>query len=115
LIARAPETNLSFKFAVVGMIAFMAVALVAPLAAFTPGLIALKRGGLRRYSTLVTTHNMAFESKWIDNVDRSPRRAAARLARRLVAGGPRHGVRDGQEHASDARPGRRSPRWCWRC
>jgi len=62
---------MSFKFALIGLIAFLAVAFVVPLAAFTPVLMALKKSGLRRYSVLVTHHNLAFEAKWIDNLDRS--------------------------------------------
>ena len=34
-------------------------------------LSALKRDGLRRYSVLVTTHNLAFEVRWIDGTGRS--------------------------------------------
>jgi len=58
---------MSFKFALIGMIVFLAVAFVVPLAAFTPVLMALKKGSLRRYSVLVTHHNRAFEAKWIDD------------------------------------------------
>jgi hypothetical protein len=57
---------MSFKFALIGLIVFLAVAFVVPLVAFTPVLMALKKGGLRRYSVLVTRHNLAFEAKWID-------------------------------------------------
>jgi hypothetical protein len=58
---------LSFKFALLGMIGFFAIAFVLPLTAFVPVLLALKREGLSRYSVLVTRHNLAFEAKWIDN------------------------------------------------
>ena len=57
---------MSFKLALIGLIGFLAVAFVVPLAAFTPVLMALKKSGLRRYSVLVTHHNLAFEAKWID-------------------------------------------------
>ena len=57
---------MSFKFALIGLIAFLAVAFVVPLTAFVPVLSALKKTGLRRYSVLVTRHNLAFEAKWID-------------------------------------------------
>lgn len=57
---------MTFKFGVIAMVVFLAVAFIAPLAAFTPALIGLKRSGLRRYSVLVTHHNLAFEEKWID-------------------------------------------------
>jgi hypothetical protein len=62
---------MSFKYALIGLIAFLAVAFVVPLTAFVPVLSALKKTGLRRYSVLVTTHNLAFEAKWID-ADRTP-------------------------------------------
>jgi MFS-type transporter involved in bile tolerance (Atg22 family) len=41
---------------------------LAVLTAFVPVLSALKKSGLRRYSVLVTRHNLAFEAKWIDGV-----------------------------------------------
>jgi hypothetical protein len=63
---------MSFKYALIGLIAFLAIAFVVPLTAFVPVLSALKRDGLRRYSVLVTTHNLAFEAKWIDDAHRSP-------------------------------------------
>lgn len=62
---------MSFKFALIGLIAFLAIAFIVPLMAFVPVLSALKRDGLRRYSVLVTTHNLAFEAKWIDDTRRS--------------------------------------------
>jgi hypothetical protein len=57
---------LSFKFALLGMIAFLCVAFVVPLLAFAPVLSALKRQGLSRYGALVSQHNLAFEAKWLD-------------------------------------------------
>lgn len=63
---------LSFKFALAGLIGFLAVAFIVPLMAFMPVLSALKKNGLRHYSVLVTTHNLAFEAKWIDGAGRAP-------------------------------------------
>jgi hypothetical protein len=62
---------MSFKYALIGLVAFLAVAFIVPLTAFVPVLSALKKSGLRRYSVLVTRHNLAFEAKWIDDAGRS--------------------------------------------
>ena len=59
----------SFKFALLGLIAFLVIAFVLPLFVFTPVLLALKRQGLRHYGALVSRHNLAFEAKWIDDGD----------------------------------------------
>lgn len=57
---------LGFKYALLGVIVFLAVAFVLPLLAFTPVLIALKRRGLTRYGALISRHHQAFERKWCD-------------------------------------------------
>jgi len=56
-----------FKFAALGLIVFLVLAFVLPLAAFTPVLIRLKRHGLGIYGGLVSRHNQAFEAKWFGN------------------------------------------------
>lgn len=56
---------MSFKFEAIGLIAFVLVAFVLPLAAFMPLLLGLKRQGLADYGALVSRHNLAFESRWI--------------------------------------------------
>jgi len=53
-----------FKFAAIGMVLFLVLAFVLPLAAFTPLLVALKRRGLGLYGGLISRHNQAFERKW---------------------------------------------------
>lgn len=56
----------SFKLALIGLIAFFALAFVVPLLVFTPVLLKLKHVGLSHYGTLASQHNLAFESKWVD-------------------------------------------------
>ena len=62
----------SFKFALLGVIVFLAVAFVLPLLTFAPVLRALKRQGLSRYGALASRHNLAFEAKWIDGASGEP-------------------------------------------
>ena len=64
-VVYAGASLMSFKFALFGMIAFLVVAFVLPLLAFSPVLKALKRQGLSRYGALASRHNLAFEGKWI--------------------------------------------------
>jgi hypothetical protein len=64
-VVYAGASLLSFKFALFGMIVFLVIAFVVPLAAFAPVLVALKRQGLSHYGTLVSRHHLAFEAKWI--------------------------------------------------
>lgn len=65
-VVYAGASLLSFKFALIGMIVFLVITFVVPLAAFAPVLLALKRQGLSHYGALVSRHNLAFEAKWID-------------------------------------------------
>ena len=65
-VVYAGASLLSFKFALMGLIAFLVIAFVVPLAAFAPVLIALKREGLSRYGSLVSQHHLAFEARWVD-------------------------------------------------
>lgn len=65
-VVYAGASLLSFKFALIGLIAFLVIAFVVPLAAFAPVLIALKREGLSRYGSLVSQHHLAFEARWVD-------------------------------------------------
>jgi len=55
----------SFKFALLGMIVFFALAFVVPLFAFTPLLVELKRQALGRYGSLISQHHLAFEARWL--------------------------------------------------
>jgi hypothetical protein len=66
MVLHGGASLLSFKFALLGMIAFFAVTFVLPLFAFTPLLIGLKRAGLARYGALLSQHNLAFEARWLD-------------------------------------------------
>ncbi len=63
-VVHANVELLAFKFAALGMVAFLVLAFMLPLAAFAPVLIALKRDGLQRYGALISRHNRAFERKW---------------------------------------------------
>ena len=64
-VVYAGASLLSFKFALFGMVAFLVIAFVLPLLAFTPVLVALKKQGLSRYGALVSQHHLAFEAKWL--------------------------------------------------
>jgi hypothetical protein len=66
-VVYAGASLLSFKFALFGMVAFLVIAFVVPLLAFTPVLVALKKQGLSRYGALVSRHHLAFEAKWLDD------------------------------------------------
>lgn len=65
----AGATLMSFKFALLGLVAFLVIAFVLPLFVFTPVLLALKRQGLGHYGALVSRHNLAFEARWIGDAD----------------------------------------------
>ncbi|HMO45996.1 MAG TPA: hypothetical protein PKB14_08180 [Rubrivivax sp.] len=54
----------SFKFAAAGLLVFVLAVFVAPLFAFMPLLVGLKRHGLTTYGALVGRHHRAFEAKW---------------------------------------------------
>jgi hypothetical protein len=71
-VVYAGASLMSFKFALFGMIAFLVVAFVLPLLAFSPVLKALKRKGLSHYGALASRHNMAFEGKWVDGTAGAP-------------------------------------------
>ena len=72
LIVHGNAELMGFKFALLGLIAFFAIALVLPLPVFTPKLVALKRRALDHYGTLASRHNLAFESKWIGPPPQEP-------------------------------------------
>jgi hypothetical protein len=55
----------AFLFALVGTILALVLMCVLPLFAFTPVLIRLKRQGLSHYGALVSSHDWAFNAKWI--------------------------------------------------
>ncbi|MDM0079534.1 hypothetical protein QTI17_02920 [Variovorax sp. J31P179] len=65
LVVHGDASLMGFKFALIGMIVFFAIAFVAPLAVFAPRLVALKHAGLAHYGSLASQHNIAFERKWI--------------------------------------------------
>ncbi len=65
LVVHGDASLMGFKFALIGMIVFFAIAFVAPLAVFAPRLVALKHAGLAHYGSLASQHNIAFEKKWI--------------------------------------------------
>jgi len=71
-VVYAGASLMSFKFALFGMIAFLVVAFVLPLLAFSPVLKALKRKGLSHYGALASRHNLAFESKWVGGAAGDP-------------------------------------------
>lgn len=65
MIVHGGASLMSFKFALIGMIAFFAIAFVLPLLVFSPVLAELKRKGLSHYGSLASQHNLAFEAKWV--------------------------------------------------
>ncbi|MDM0075610.1 hypothetical protein QTH90_14500 [Variovorax sp. J2P1-59] len=65
LVVHGDASLMGFKFALLGMIAFFAIAFVLPLLVFTPRLLSLKREGLAHYGSLASRHNIAFETKWV--------------------------------------------------
>ena len=75
-VVHAGASLLSFKFALFGLVAFLVIAFVLPLMAFTPVLAALKKQGLSRYGALVSQHHLAFEDRWLGG-DGSQRGAQA--------------------------------------
>lgn len=68
-VVYAGASIMSFKFALFGLVAFLVIAFVLPLLAFTPVLVALKKQGLSRYGALVSQHHMAFEARWLGGGD----------------------------------------------
>jgi hypothetical protein len=66
LVVYANASLMSFKFAVLGLIAFVLAACVLPLTAFAPALMRLKRERLMRYSALITRYYSAFDTRLID-------------------------------------------------
>ncbi len=64
LVVHGGASLMSFKFALLGMLAFFAIAFVLPLFVFAPVLVELKRKGLAYYGALASQHNLAFEAKW---------------------------------------------------
>jgi len=59
--AQLPE----FKMDVLGMVAFMVVAVLGPLLVFAPRLERVKRVALREYGTLALRYTREFDRKWI--------------------------------------------------
>jgi len=61
------ESLLSFKLQIGGFVAFFVLAILAPLAMFSPRLAFAKRRGLARYGQLAQDYVEGFERKWIDH------------------------------------------------
>jgi hypothetical protein len=59
------QSLLSFKWTIVGLIAFFVVVILGPLAMFTFHLSRTKRAGTREYGTLATAYVSDFDQKWI--------------------------------------------------
>ncbi|MGJ7509246.1 hypothetical protein [Variovorax sp. GT1P44] len=72
LVVHGDASLMSFKFALLGMIAFFAIAFVLPLLVFTPRLVTLKRKGLAHYGSIASRHNLAFEAKWVSGREVQP-------------------------------------------
>jgi hypothetical protein len=64
-VVYAGASLMSFKFALFGLVIFLVAAVVVPLLAFSPVLVALKKQGLSRYGALVSRHHLAFEARWL--------------------------------------------------
>ena len=56
---------IDFKLEIVGFVAFLLMALLGPLLAFTPRLTSAKRIGLREYGMLASTYVREFDRKWV--------------------------------------------------
>ena len=54
-----------FKVELVGLVAVMLFAVLAPLLVFAPNLAAAKRAGLREYGTLAQRYVREFDRKWL--------------------------------------------------
>jgi hypothetical protein len=61
------ESLQSFKLQVFGFVAFFVLAILGPLAMFTPRLAIAKRKGLASYGQLAQDYVEGFERKWIDH------------------------------------------------
>ena len=59
------ESLLSFKLQIGGFIAFFVVAILGPLAMFSPGMAAAKRRGLADYGLLAQRYVEGFHQKWV--------------------------------------------------
>jgi hypothetical protein len=66
LVIYGGASLLSFRYGLLGLVAFVVVASVLPLMAFAPTLARLKRSALLTYGALVTRYSSVVESKWID-------------------------------------------------
>ena len=61
----AGATLPEFKLELIGLVAVMVFAILAPLLVFAPQLEAAKRAGLREYGTLAHRYVRDFDSKWL--------------------------------------------------
>jgi hypothetical protein len=59
------ESLLSFKLQIAGFVAFLVLAVLAPLLMFTPKMAAAKRKGLADYAFVAQRYVDAFEQKWV--------------------------------------------------
>lgn len=60
------EALMSFKFQIVGLIAFLVLFLLGPLLMFTPRMARARRTGLANYGQLAQRYVERFDQKWID-------------------------------------------------
>ncbi|MDL9999414.1 hypothetical protein QTI24_12415 [Variovorax sp. J22P240] len=72
LVVHGDASLMGFKFALLGMIAFFAIAFVLPLLVFMPRLVSLKHEGLAHYGSLASRHNIAFDTKWVSAPEAEP-------------------------------------------
>jgi hypothetical protein len=60
------RSAIEFRGEVIVMIIFLVAMIIVPLLFFSPGLIAARRDGLRKYGMLATTYVRDFERKWLE-------------------------------------------------
>jgi hypothetical protein len=61
------QTLPSFKIAVGAFVGFFVLAILGPLAMFSPQLVSARRRGLARYGNLANKYVTAFDEKWLDS------------------------------------------------
>ena len=64
-IFHAGATLPEFQLEIIGLVAVMVLAVLGPLLVFAPRLVAVKRAGLREYSTLGQRYVSEFDQKWL--------------------------------------------------
>ena len=99
LVVHGDASLMSFKFALFGMIALFAVAFVVPLAVFAPRLVALKRAGPRALRLTGEPAQRGLRDQVDLGTGCGAGRGIARVARPVLDGGLRGGLRPDQAHA----------------